>query len=189
MPGDSAGMSAAAEYQQNWMHAGIMQRFMQKAFGPRVLPVAGRQLGGGAVVAPGAPFSPDAVMDEQVSTLNVDLEPVAVDAVAGDEALLRELASNDPDAYVRGLARLAINRMHVGGQNPAPSRYPPYKFTATYLVSRYSSMPSEPPSRPKPDCLIPPKGAAAFETIPWLRPTMPVSRPSTTRSARFRSLV
>ena len=40
------------------------------------------------------------------------------------------------------------------------------RFSATYLVSRYSSMPSGPPSRPKPDCLTPPNGAPALETIP-----------------------
>ena len=40
----------------------------------------------------------------------------------------------------------------------------------TYLVSRYSSMPSRPPSRPKPDCLTPPNGAAGLETMPWLMP-------------------
>jgi hypothetical protein len=37
---------------------------------------------------------------------------------------------------------------------------------ARYLVARYSLMPSGPPSRPKPDCLMPPNGAAGFETIP-----------------------
>ena len=51
------------------------------------------------------------------------------------------------------------------------------------------AIPSKPPSRPKPDCLTPPKGAAAFETTPWLRPTMPVSIPSQTRNARARSRV
>jgi hypothetical protein len=65
----------------------------------------------------------------------------------------------------------------------------PYSAIATYFVSRYSSMPSGPPSRPKPECLTPPNGAAALETIPWLRPTMPVSRPSMTRKARPRSRV
>jgi hypothetical protein len=35
MPDDSAGMSkAAADYQQNRMHAGITQHFVQKAFAP-----------------------------------------------------------------------------------------------------------------------------------------------------------
>src|SRR5204862_4808573 len=64
-----------------------------------------------------------------------------------------------------------------------------YRLTATYLVSRYSSIPSGPPSRPKPDCLIPPNGAAGFETMPWLRPTIPVSSRSTTLSARRKSFV
>ena len=62
-------------------------------------------------------------------------------------------------------------------------------FIATYLVSRYSSMPSLPPSRPMPDCLTPPKGAPALETRPWLRPTMPDSSFSQTRKARSRSRV
>ena len=60
---------------------------------------------------------------------------------------------------------------------------------ATYLTSRYSSMPSGPPSRPKPECLMPPNGAPALETRPWFRPTIPVSRRSLTRMARARSAV
>src|SRR5690606_14386918 len=39
-----------------------------------------------------------------------------------------------------------------------------------YLVDRYSWMPSAPPSRPMPDCLTPPNGAAALETTPTFRP-------------------
>ncbi len=50
-------------------------------------------------------------------------------------------------------------------------------------------MPSGPPSRPNPDCLTPPNGAAGLETMPWLRPIMPVSSASETRSARLRSEV
>ena len=46
-----------------------------------------------------------------------------------------------------------------------------------------------PPSRPSPDCLTPPNGAAGLDTTPWLSPTMPVSMASPTRSARRRSLV
>src|SRR5919112_3195448 len=64
-----------------------------------------------------------------------------------------------------------------------------HRLTATYFVSRYSWIPSLPPSRPTPDCLTPPKGAPALETMPWLRPTMPVSTPSQTRSARLMSRV
>jgi hypothetical protein len=40
------------------------------------------------------------------------------------------------------------------------------RFMATYLVSRYSAIPSRPPSRPNPDCLTPPNGAAGLETMP-----------------------
>ncbi len=61
--------------------------------------------------------------------------------------------------------------------------------SATYLVSRYSSMPSLPASRPRPDCLIPPNGAATSEMIPRFTPTIPASIASDTRSARCRSQV
>jgi hypothetical protein len=40
-----------------------------------------------------------------------------------------------------------------------------------------------------PDCLTPPNGAPAFETMPWFSPTMPVSRPSQTRIALLMSRV
>ncbi len=53
--------------------------------------------------------------------------------------------------------------------------------TATYLVDRYSSIPSRPPSRPKPDCLTPPNAAAGLDTRPWLSPTIPASSASLTR--------
>ena len=46
----------------------------------------------------------------------------------------------------------------------------------TYFMSRYSSMPSWPPSRPSPDCLTPPNGAAGFDTTPWLMPDHARSR-------------
>lgn len=50
-------------------------------------------------------------------------------------------------------------------------------------------MPVKPPSRPTPDSLIPPKGAAGLETTPWLSPTMPASSASLTRSPRSRPCV
>ena len=50
-------------------------------------------------------------------------------------------------------------------------------------------MPSNPPSRPTPDALTPPKGAAGLETMPWLTPTMPYSRASLIVIARDRSRV
>ena len=65
----------------------------------------------------------------------------------------------------------------------------PQVARATYLVSRNSLMPTEPPSRPSPECLTPPKGAAGLDTRPLLSPTMPHSSRSQTRRARRRSSV
>src|SRR5262249_7511514 len=56
-----------------------------------------------------------------------------------------------------------------------------------YLVSRYSSMPYFEPSRPRPDCLMPPNGATSFEIRPVLMPTIPYSSASDTRQTRARS--
>ena len=44
-----------------------------------------------------------------------------------------------------------------------------------YLVSRNSWIPSKPPSRPNPDCLTPPNGAAGSEISPRLIATIPDS--------------
>ena len=60
---------------------------------------------------------------------------------------------------------------------------------ATYVVSRYSSIPSKPPSRPNPLAFTPPNGAAGLETRPVLMPTMPKSSDSASRMVRSRSLV
>src|SRR5690606_717853 len=55
---------------------------------------------------------------------------------------------------------------------------------ARYLTSTYSRSPSREPSRPTPDCLTPPKGAAGSETRPRFRPTIPArSRPLSRRPA------
>ncbi len=45
-----------------------------------------------------------------------------------------------------------------------------------YLVSKNSSIPAKPPSRPKPDCLKPPNGAAGSEITPLLIVTIPDSK-------------
>src|SRR5690606_11711222 len=71
----------------------------------------------------------------------------------------------------------------------APLRPRVHRITAMYLVSRNSSMPTVPPSRPRPDCFTPPNGAAGLDTMPWFKPTMPVSSRSLTRRARLTSLV
>lgn len=59
----------------------------------------------------------------------------------------------------------------------------------TYFNSRYSSMPWREPSRPIPDCLMPPKGAASLEMTMVLMPIMPHSSASATRQTRPTSRV
>ncbi len=68
-------------------------------------------------------------------------------------------------------------------------RRPQPAGSATYVVSRYSSMPSKPPSRPKPLCFTPPNGAAGLEIRPVLMPIIPNSSDSASRMVRFRSRV
>src|SRR5205823_1637239 len=53
-----------------------------------------------------------------------------------------------------------------------------------YLISRNSSMPYFEPSRPRPDCLTPPKGATSVVISPLLTPTIPYSSASATRQTR-----
>jgi hypothetical protein len=77
----------------------------------------------------------------------------------------------------------------LGLMSPADPLRCVYFVNAMYFVSRYSSIPSIPPSRPKPDCLTPPNGAAGSEITPRFTPTIPASRPSATRSARSSEVV
>ena len=64
-----------------------------------------------------------------------------------------------------------------------------YQSAAMYLVSRNSIMPSCEPSRPWPDCLTPPKGAAGSDISPRLMATMPASMASATLIPRPNSPV
>src|SRR5664279_5319145 len=89
----------------------------------------------------------------------------------------------------------------IGGRRPAILRGSPqarlapqddgiiYQTTDTYCVSWNSFMPSCAPSRPRPDCLTPPNGAAGSDTRPRFKPIMPNSSFSETRIPRDRSLV
>lgn len=95
----------------------------------------------------------------------------------------------DPGRLVHSIFRNRGVQRRLLFQVAAPRPARPQTPIATYLVSKYSPIPSNPPSRPKPDCLTPPKGAAGFDTTPWFNPTMPVSIPSLTRKARSRSRV
>ncbi len=128
-------------------------------------------------------------------------EDVDTEKSAGNTGDAAVLGKDEPDrdganAVQRGNAlrpsaipaRRHTDRAHCakfrGPSPPNPRRRARYLVSAMYFVSRYSSMPSVPPSRPKPDCLTPPNGAAGSEMTPRLTPTMPASRPSATRSAR-----
>nr|GEY87539.1 hypothetical protein [Tanacetum cinerariifolium] len=68
---------------------------------------------------------------------------------------------------------------------PGMNQFKPPMWKA--LTSRYSSRPYLLPSRPRPDCLMPPNGATSIEMIPVLRPTMPNSSASPKRHERLRS--
>ena len=64
-----------------------------------------------------------------------------------------------------------------------------YHSVEMYWVSWNSSMPSFPPSRPRPDCLTPPKGAAGSDTRPRFSPIMPNSSRSAIPMPRRMSFV
>ena len=64
-----------------------------------------------------------------------------------------------------------------------------HHVTETYCVSKNSISPSCAPSRPRPDCFMPPNGAAGSETMPRFNPIMPKSSFSETRRPRLKSLV
>src|SRR5471030_740317 len=68
---------------------------------------------------------------------------------------------------------------------PMSVNYSPPMWKA--LTSRYSSRPYLLPSRPRPDCLMPPNGATSMEMMPVLSPTMPNSSASPNRHERRKS--
>src|SRR6185437_13101534 len=65
------------------------------------------------------------------------------------------------------IVRAAIRAPHQIAHDNSPSAI------ETYFVSRYSSIPSRPPSRPIPLSLKPPNGACAVEGTPSFTPTIP----------------
>lgn len=110
---------------------------------------------------------------------------VVVDRAADFDAVaVRQSVSEDRDSCVR-----AGSSSHLRTPECATRIAVAHQSVAMYLASRNSSMPWWPPSRPRPDSFTPPKGAAGSETTPRLRPIMPASRRSETRSPRARSCV
>src|SRR6266571_7998109 len=115
------------------------------------------------------------------------------------DLILRSIAKRcvSKDGTTHGLAAI-LRDARIGDARAPPIRAPQDevgdRFTISQLsppiwkdlISRYSSMPYFEPSRPMPDCLMPPKGATSSETEPVLSPTMPNSNRSATRQARLR---
>ena len=108
--------------------------------------------------------------------VGLDLEQIIarLHGVAGRFEPLRDFSLGD------GLAELRHEDIHSTAA---------HQFTETYCVSKNSIRPSWPPSRPRPDCFMPPNGAAGSETMPRFNPIMPKSSFSETRRPRLKSLV
>ncbi len=77
---------------------------------------------------------------------------------------------------IAGLAELRHKNVHFSPDDV-------HHVTDTYCVSKNSIKPSCAPSRPMPDCFLPPNGAAGSETMPRLNPIMPKSSFSETQQA------
>ncbi len=111
------------------------------------------------------------------------------DNVVDRVALARAILYQHVLCFAAIVARAGASAREQFVGPPSRQRAPRQTPIATYLTSKYSSIPSKPPSRPNPDCLTPPNGAAGFDTTPWLSPTMPDSSRSQTWNARSRSRV
>ena len=135
---------------------------------------------------------------EEVPGYLIRGQPTAAAEGAGDPVFVLK----PEDSSVHGRSPDPTARPHApapGGVGPRTCRGPVlhalchqpagHQSTAMYLVSVNSSSPSWPPSRPIPDCLTPPNGAAGSETTPRLMPIIPASRASATRRERRRSWV
>ena len=100
-------------------------------------------------------------------------------------------ATVSPSCGIKRPLQTHLKRSHSNLSCPAKAGMTPrrYQLTEMYCVSRNSFSPSCAPSRPMPDCFMPPNGAAGSETRPRFKPIMPKSSFSETRMPRPRSLV
>src|SRR5262245_20389532 len=131
-------------------------------------------LGRGLLAGPW-PGSVGRDMDGHVAARVIHDDPFRI----GAATRARFAIEHRPDVAPRAeefLRELAV-RLHV------------HHATEMYCVSRNSISPSCAPSRPMPDCFMPPNGAAGSETSPRLSPIMPNSSFSETRMPRLKSLV
>src|SRR6267378_7453646 len=90
--------------------------------------------------------------------------------------------SSQPDCgYYRFYLERRTGKLRTGFQ------YQPigasFRLMWTCFVSRYSSIPHGPSSRPKPDCLYPPQGASTYVGCMWLTHTTPARKDFTVRNA------
>ncbi len=115
--------------------------------------------------------------------------PFAADLASN--ARVNALASHHPNSAIADPAAARVpSRSAAGGMSQArvtsPRRFqiPPKQM---YFTSTYSSMPYLLPSRPRPDCFTPPKGATCVVMRPVFTPTMPASSASAARQQRPRS--
>src|SRR5699024_5143224 len=102
----------------------------------------------------------------------------------GDSPICDQGLGAEPELSVVGRAVGRIGR--IGEDRPRDRRGGQDRGVALYLISRHSSMPTSPPSRPRPDIFTPPEGAPGFETRPEASRTRPAWSVSARRSARSR---
>lgn len=145
---------------------------------------------------PGARRAPDCSTRASQSKLHRAANPAigslsSLIALSGNAIQISKeirLRSGESRLPASNVVRQALSKAHSPPWLPAGSRACAHG-SAMYFGSRYSAIPSVPASRPRPDSLTPPNGAATSETTPRLTPTMPASSASDTRSARSRSRV
>src|SRR5699024_747974 len=111
------------------------------------------------------------------------------DPLEGTEHQGQERGGQQGEAHTRGPLghRADEGRRREAQQHERPGVR--HGRQATYVVSWNSRSPSVPPSRPRPDCLVPPMGVKATVGRASLIPTIPVSSRSAYRNARPASWV
>ncbi len=155
--------------------------------------------GGGATFAPGSPSTATTVPTGTVSPAatrislstplsvactSIDTLSVSITNRLSPAATLSPTALNQEATLPSATVSPNCGMITFIGRDPVS-----YQLTEMYCVSRNSIMPSCAPSRPMPDCLAPPKGAAGSETTPRFRPIMPASSRSEMRRPFARSRV
>src|SRR5206468_3897521 len=199
-PGAAVARAAASTSRARMRPYGPEGEILARSMPPSA---ASRRASGVAVLPPGNRARPHADFREHPRGRRRHLHRHLVclnleQIVAGLDAVTRRLEPLRDLAFRNGLAELRHQHVHrafprcgalfaARRREGDPARG--HHVTETYCVSKNSISPSCAPSRPMPDCFIPPKGAAGSETSPRLSPIMPKSSCSDTRMPRVMSLV